>query len=111
MRVSGTHPEFLRIRGASLKLRSLRNPQLRELRFDIAIHVVFAEVVCDANGILDRIRIGAAMTNDSYSVDTQQRRSAILRIIETAPKRAECFLREDVSDLGGESLLQFLAEH
>src|ERR1051326_160855 len=79
MRLSGTHPEFLRIRGASLKLRSLRNPQFRELRFDIAIDVVFAELVCDANRVFDRVRIRAAMANDGYSVDRSEEHTSELQ--------------------------------
>ena len=90
---------------------SPRNPKFIELGLDGAVHIVFAEIVRDADGILDRVGVGAAMTHDGDAFDSQQRRSTIFRIIEPAPERAKCFFGEDVSDFRRKRLFQFLAKH
>src|SRR6187549_3439263 len=51
------------------------------------------------------------MAHDGDSFYSKQRCTAVFRVIETASESVECVLCEDVSNLGGERLLKFLAEH
>ena len=72
---------------------------------------MFTEIVGDTDGILDRVGIRAAVTNNRYSFDTQQRRAAVFGIIQTPPEGPERFFREDIADLRRQRFLEFLAEH
>ena len=48
---------------------------------DMAIDLLINGVARRANGIFDRQRIGAAMSDDRHAVQTNQRRAAIFRIV------------------------------
>ena len=82
-----------------------RQSEFREFRFDGVIHVVFAELVGHADGVLDRVGIGSAVTNDGNSLDAEQWRAAVLGIIQPALEIAKRILRKDGADLCGESFL------
>ncbi len=47
----------------------------------MAIDLLINGVTRRANGILDRQRIGAAVSDDRHAVQTNQRRAAIFRIV------------------------------
>ena len=85
--------------------------EFREFLFDGLIHVVLAELVGDTDGILDRVSIGPAVANDGDSLDPEQRRAAVLRIIQPPLESAKRILGKDVADLCRQRLLKFLAEH
>ena len=48
------------------------------------IHLVIHRVACGANRVFDRQWIGAAVSNDRDAVQTDQRSTAILGIIQPA---------------------------
>src|SRR5512140_3188494 len=50
---------------------------------DAAIHLMFDSITRQTNGTFDRQGIGAAMGNDRHAVQTDQRRAAILGIIQS----------------------------
>ena len=85
--------------------------EFHEFLFDGVIHVVFAELVRNTNGILDRIGIGPAVTDDRDSLDPEQRRAAEFGIVQPPLERAKCILRKNVANLRRQRFLKFLAEH
>src|SRR5436190_12675668 len=95
----------------SSRAGALLQSQLRKLSFDRIVYVVFAELAGDANGILNRIRIRPAMTDNGNSLDAKQRSAAEFGIIQTPLERAKRVLRENSADLCRKSAVQFLAEH
>src|SRR3990172_7300462 len=91
----------------SCSTNGFREAEFVEFRFDILIHVVLAEFVRDPDGILDGIRLGAAMADNRDSLHAKQRRAAVFGIIQPAPELLKSLLSEDVADLRGKRLFQF----
>ena len=69
-----------------------------------SIHVVLAELVGDAHGILDGVGIGSAVTNDCDSLDAQQRRTTVFGIVQPPLELLKCILGKNRADLGSEGL-------
>src|SRR5262245_29414653 len=87
------------------------NPQFRELRFNNAIHIVLAELVCNPDSVLNGVRVRAAVANDRDSLHAEQWSSAILGIIETMLELTEGILREDRADFRRKRFLKLLFQH
>src|SRR5512146_1277052 len=55
-----------------------------QLRFNALIDASFRVLGRDADGVLDRVRVRAAVADDAHALHAQQGRSAVLGIIEAA---------------------------
>src|SRR5215468_8688884 len=75
-----------------------------EMQFflDALIHFAFGEFLGYANGILDCVHIRPSMADNADAAHTQERRAAVLGIVDALLEFAECALREHCPDFGGD---------
>src|SRR5438067_4535362 len=81
-----------------------------QLALDPFINLAGGEFRRHANGVLHRIGIGAAMRDDTNSLDAQQRSSAVFRIIHPLLEVRERRSRQQVANLPGDSGSEGLLE-
>src|ERR1700733_7230496 len=82
-----------------------------ELRLDPFVHFSFGEFGGYANGVLDGIGIGAAVSDDANTLYAEQRRAAIFGVIYALLEFLERGARKHVTDLSRNGGFQRFAQH
>ncbi len=67
---------------ADLNARRHRRTDRGQFLFDLPIDLVLSKLRRDANRILDGIRIGRPMSDEAHAFHSQQRRAAVLSVVE-----------------------------
>src|SRR5208283_1779619 len=75
-----------------------------------AVELAVGELHGHSHRVLDGVRIGRPMADDAYTLNTQQRRAAVLGIVEALLEIGEGLAREQKSDLAADGRLQRLLE-
>src|SRR5688572_26713978 len=117
-----TNAVLCSIRGAILLRQNracvLSCVEIADLRPDLRVDLVVDEVARDAHGVLDRLRVGAAVADDAAAVDAEERRAAVLGVVDALlevvhrpleHQRAD-LARRRPGELGAEHLADHLAE-
>ena len=61
--------------------------------------LVHGEVAGDADGVLDRLRVRAAVADDAAAVDAEERRAAVLGVVDALLDVVERALEQQRADL------------
>src|SRR5580700_10758291 len=77
-----TKPSTTRISSNKRRITSPRCSALAQLFFDAQVHVTGCKIGRDTDGILDGVGIRTSVTNDTHAFDAQQRRAAVLGVID-----------------------------
>ena len=82
-----------------------------ETFFNFLIYIAAGVLGCDADCILDRIRVRSAMADDANAFHAEQRSAAEFGIIDALLELRESRTGQQVSDLPGDGRLQRLLQH
>src|SRR5207247_7465839 len=80
--------------------------QIADLVADLRIDLVESEVASDADGVLDRFRVRAAVADDASAIDPEERGAAVFGVIHALNEALERALHEERSGLAHWSFVQ-----
>src|ERR1051326_3263724 len=84
-----------------------REPQLF---LDPLVHLAFRKFLGHPDCVLDGLGVGASVADDAYSAYSQQRRAAVLRIIDASLETTERLLGEQCADAAADGRFQRFAQ-
>ena len=90
--------------------RCIRRPAAGKLLLQPLVDTSLGELSRHPNTVIDGAIIGRAMVHDANPADSQQRRTAVLGIVQALLEVVECFTRKQRTDLRSDGGIQRLAQ-